>query len=725
MAQAIWAASSTREIWDVALRELVLAFDADAGLGFVQLSAQRLQIAARHRWPGDEHDAPMPIAPDSQAAFILGNSRPVISPDLLAERRFLPAAPITRLGYSSSMSVRLTSSTGVMGLLGVYSRRANAFDPAVANDFATLADMVAKGLDQAQRLAATEYRATHDELTGLLSRSAILDQLEVSLGSGAPTSVLSIDLDGFKAINDRHGHPVGDQVLQVIAERLRTEAGSSAHVGRLGGDEFFVVCASDDLVDLHLRAEHLIGACETLVTLDALELEVSASIGLAVADPDDSPHDLLRRVDRALYRAKGDGRGRVRTAPGTDAGSRRPIVLPAASLGDATVSLVREAIGEVRAVFQPIVDRDGALVGVEALTRGPVGSPLETPNVLFEAATTFGCLPELELAAKRAAFAAGVPPQLRLFVNLEPAAVERPEWLDELADAWLTGGAHPLVTVELTERALIASPGRLLHTVAFCRSLGWSIALDDVGARSDSVAALRLVKPDVVKLDISLIQGKGGNHATRVSTSVATYGDRHQIDIVAEGVEHPEQMVMGEMLGANLFQGYRFGRPGPLDAITSASAERPPPVTTAQPRVATKRQLLAISRHLESEATSSDCVLLASVQHTRFYTDRTRRQYEALARRCAFVGVVGQELGSTTHNGVRLAPVDAGDPLARRWWVVLLSSHASLAMLAEELDEPASPDAPSTAEADRRFRYRFVTEPDEVEAAALELFARF
>ncbi len=725
MAKAIGGASNPSEIWDTALPLLVEVFEADAGLGFSHLSKSRLQVVASHRWPGEVDDAPIPIAPDSQAEFVLGSGRPVVSADLGKETRFQPAAPITRLGYSSSMSSRLETPKGVSGLVGVYARRTSAFGLDAVEDFASLVSIMAIGLHQMRRLNTVEHEASHDELTGLLSRAAILDRLEVLVALDAPASAMMIDLDGFKAINDRHGHLAGDQVLRTIAQRLQAGTGLDTSVGRLGGDEFLVLSGSDDLVDLRLRAERLIGACEMLLSLDCAEVEVSASIGIAISTSHDTSHSLLTRVDHALYRAKEGGRGQVNAAPsGGLERLLRPGIPSVDPRRDFTIEALDYAIENVSAVFQPIVDRNGVTIGVEALARGPEGSPLEIPNVLFEAATTYGRLAELELAAKRAAFNGLVPRHLRLFVNLQPAAFADSGWLHRLADAWLDGGAHPRVTVELTERALIASPGRLLRAVEHCRSLGWKIAIDDIGARSDSLAALRLLKPDVVKLDISLIQGKDTNHATRIATAVAAYRDRYEADVIAEGVECSEQQVIGEVLGANLFQGFLFGRPGPLDPNLLEPAAAPPapsPVPLGVvDQVATKRHLLAISRHLEAEATSSDCVLLASLQHAKFYTRRTQRQYEALARRCGFVGLVGQQLTSATRNGVRLAGIGSDDPFARRWWVVLVSSHASLALLAEEVDTNVSlPDF------ERLFRYRLVTDPAHVEAVARELFERF
>lgn len=230
---------------------------------------------------------------------------------------------------------------------------------------------------------------------------------------------------------------------------------------------------------------------------------------------------------------------------------------------------------------------------------------------------------DLELEAKRLTLAAELPEELALFINFEPSILGDPEWLERMTEVPAGADARRHLVAELTERAVLAAPGRLLAAVEACRSIGLRIALDDVGARSESLAA-----------------------------------------------------------SSELW--------------------------------ATKRDLLDVSRHIESQALTSDTMILSSIQRSEFLSERTQRQYRALARRCGFVGLVGEGLcgvSGVSMEGVRVAEVQPGHPMVDSWHVVLLSPTISLA-----------PDAPAM---ERRFRYRLVTDAVEVEAAANRLLAYF
>src|SRR4051812_30499089 len=283
----------------------------------------------------------------------------------------------------------------------------------------------------------------------------------------------------------------------------------------------------------------------------------------------------------------------------------------------------------VTTVFQQIVRLDPwnrrrhEVVGYEALTRGPAGTPWEDPMALFEAAAERGRLAELDwvcrATAYRGALDAGLPFGLTLFVNAERAAVGVP-CPPDLAPTILDAQLRLRVVVEMTERAIGDDPSALLTAAEACRGSGWGVALDDVGAEPASLSVMPFVHPDVVKLDRHLTQQPGGGYAARVVNAVVAYAERAGAAVLAEGVETREHLDAALAMGATLGQGWLFDRPGPLPPDVSARRGSPSvPFVAAPPSAggrtpyeivaarrptaeATKRMLLPLSHYLESKA---------------------------------------------------------------------------------------------------------------------------
>ena len=278
--------------------------------------------------------------------------------------------------------------------------------------------------------------------------------------------------------------------------------------------------------------------------------------------------------------------------------------------------------GAVRSVFQPIVDLDtGAVVAYEALARGPQG-PLERPDVLFSAARTAGCLAELDEACRVAAFRGGrdqgLLAPLALFVNVEPEVLDSAPLEDLLEIAAGVDGALRVV-LEITERALAARPAELLRTVERVRELGWGVALDDVGAEALSLAFMPLLRPDVVKLDLTLVQQRPGPAVAQIMNAVNAYAERSGALVLAEGIENAEHLAVARALGARLGQGWLFGRPvphalpGPVGELVLPPAPQVAgehasvsPFSCLPPdpalRRAPKSLLIELSKQLEREA---------------------------------------------------------------------------------------------------------------------------
>lgn len=400
---------------------------------------------------------------------------------------------------------------------------------------------------------------------------------------------------------------------------------------------------------------------------------------------------------------------------------------------------VREVIaaGALRSVLQPIVDlASGAVVGYEALARGPVG-PLERPDALFARARAEGLLAELDAACRRNALAAasrqGIVRPLAIFVNVEPEVVDAAP-LDELLTISEQTPRGLRVVVEMTERSLAARPAELLRTVQQIRRAGWEIAIDDVGADPASLAFMPLLRPDVVKLDLSLVQRRPSADIAQIMNAVNAYAEHTGAQVLAEGIETPEHVLMAQALGAQLGQGWHYGRPAehrdrsvPMGSLRSTGA--PPAQLTgspfdclpvdAEPRIAPKRLLIELSKQLEREALriGDTCIVAATFQYARHFTPDTRRRYHLLAEQTAFVCALGAGLTTEPLPGLRGASLDADDPILGEWSITVVAPHFAVALLARDLHDEGPDD-------DRRFEYSITYQRDAVVRATNVLLSR-
>jgi len=396
------------------------------------------------------------------------------------------------------------------------------------------------------------------------------------------------------------------------------------------------------------------------------------------------------------------------------------------------------APGGVRSVFQPIVELDtGRVVAYEALARGPQG-PLERPDLLFAAARAAGRLAELDELCRAAAFRGaveqGLLAPLTVFVNVEPEVLDSAPIDDLLAIA--EGAPRDLrIVLEITERALSARPAELLRTVERVRSLGWSVAVDDVGADSMSLAFLPLLAPDVIKLDLSLVQDRPGPAIAEIMNAVNAHAERTGALVLAEGIETEEHLATARALGATLGQGWLFGRPGPGAApglpsgeLALAAAPATAPVDVSPfaclpgevpLRRSVKSLLIELSKQLEREAMrlGETCVVAATFQEARHFTPSTIQRYRDLVERTGFVCALGEDLPAEPLPGVRGATLDPSDPVRGEWDVVVLSPHFSAALLARDLGD----DGPDL---DRAFEYALTYDRDTVIRAAHALLTR-
>ncbi len=420
--------------------------------------------------------------------------------------------------------------------------------------------------------AQLSHQALHDHLTGLPNRALFESHLERAIAglarSPGAVAVLFLDLDRFKVVNDSAGHVVGDELLQVVARRLRESLRSEDVVARLGGDEFTVLLTGQLTVDDMLgAADRLRRTLTAPVRIDHHEVFTGVSVGVAyTTEPGVAPLELLRRADAALYRAKERGRGRVELFD--DELGRRL----AGRLHLETA--LRRGIerGEIEVYYQPEVElRTGRVVGVEALARWrhPEHGVLAAGSFIDLAEETGLIVPIGELVLRQACeqVAAWGRAGHRLTVrcNLSARQLTEPALLATVAAACTGGGLDPRrLCLEITETTLMADPVAGLQMLRGLAGLGVELAIDDFGTGYSSLAYLKRFPLDVLKIDRSFVAGlPGDTDDVAIVTTIVRLAETLGMAITAEGVETEAQRACLLGLGVGRGQGFLFSPPVP------------------------------------------------------------------------------------------------------------------------------------------------------------------
>lgn len=310
---------------------------------------------------------------------------------------------------------------------------------------------------------------------------------------------------------------------------------------------------------------------------------------------------------------------------------------------------------------------------------------------------------------------AGLAAPAALFVNVEPEAIGvEPVQAD--ARFWRDAPTRPRIFFEVTERALTSGPAQLLEAVERMRASGFGIALDDVGADQRSLALLPLLRPDVVKLDMSLIHEHPSRRSGEVMNGVCAYAEQTGATILAEGVEDERHLLAARSLGATLVQGWLFGRPGPLPqsphvrrsaarlGIAPHVVPRSPVALVharRSPRVGRKDVLLSVTRALEAHALElgEHAVVAATFQHARHFSPRTRARYEQLGARTSLTVALGIGMPDPPAAKVRGGRLFPDDELIGEWDIAVLAPHYAGALVARDLGDEGP---------DRERRFEFV-----------------
>lgn len=432
-----------------------------------------------------------------------------------------------------------------------------------------------------------DYLARHDPLTSLVNRNEFTNALAaaVSTGGRGKTAVLCLDLDEFKAINDGHGHDVGDAVLRVVAQRLRGVLRADATVARLGGDEFAVLVPVQGAEEAGAVADRLIDTLTRPFSVRELLFRVGISIGIALA-PDDGgdSETLYRNADLALYRAKAAGRGTWRLYNGEmdeDLFSRR---LLARDLRDAMPN------GELFVVYQPIFDlRTREIAGLEALVRWQHPTRgLVMPGEFIPTAEKSGLVSALGIfvLAEAADLAAQLPDGIGIAVNLSPVQLRDEALVAKVERVLAARDVSPSrIGFEITESMMIEPNSRPLDRLAELRSRGHQIALDDFGVAYSSLGVLRSFRFDRLKVDSSFVadltSGGGGNPILETIIGLARLLG---ISVAAEGVENEHQASLLVDYGCTAAQGFYFSEPmNAAEVVAFVAARRAPPLCLPVP----------------------------------------------------------------------------------------------------------------------------------------------
>ncbi len=420
--------------------------------------------------------------------------------------------------------------------------------------------------------ARLNFEATHDALTGLANRRAVEQELSCALKTGAGASVIYIDLDGFKDVNDLYGHAFGDQVLMALSQRLQLKVPDNWLVARLGGDEFLLLWQGPEHAALENESRLVAGKLVELIRQPLIvasrPINLGASAGVYIAQPNDDVETCLRCADLAMYQSKISGRGAV------------TLYDPEAHyVADAEMALLRDideglAAREFLMHYQPQFSVSGQLLGVEALLRWQHDGVLVRPAEFIAVAERAECIHALgqlalELACRdfvkwrRALAAKQQSASQFVAINVSPAQLSAAGFVEQVLAVVKKYQLPPeLVHLEITETVVFGNIENTIAVLHQLRQAGFVIVLDDFGTGYSSLNYLAQLPIDKVKLDRSFIAKIDHDERYRhvVRTTISMCHDLG-MQVVCEGVETTQQLDVVKSLGCDELQGFCLAKP--------------------------------------------------------------------------------------------------------------------------------------------------------------------
>ncbi len=487
---------------------------------------------------------------------------------------FLPDLP----PFSQVVFVPLVAREGIEGIMSFGCRTADwQLSTAVRDFLMTVAELIAGSLARRRSALALRYRAQRDALTGLANRRTLIDRLDDALvrsrRNGSWVSLLFIDCDGFKDVNDRHGHDVGDALLIAIADRLQQVCRGGETVARFGGDEF-VVMVESDLPEAAVDAlgERIVENVSGSYVCDGTPVPVTVSVGVAVHHGDDEPIDataMFRRADLAMYRSKRLGKNRAELfTEEMEAHTRDRFEL---------VSDLRSAVrvsDELVLWYQPIFNlMEDRLSGYEALVRwNHPTRGLLFPGSFIELAEESGLIADLgwlvlDLALRDFSSwreQGWVRQDATIAINLSVRQIIADDFYSLVSKRMELAGVPPeLIELEVTE-SVFADRTTVVPRLTKLRDLGVKLSIDDFGTGYSSLSYLRDLPVDILKIDRSFVEGLGASaRDDALVGTLITLSKQLSLDTIAEGVEQDRQLATLAELGCTRAQGYLLGRPQP------------------------------------------------------------------------------------------------------------------------------------------------------------------
>ena len=422
------------------------------------------------------------------------------------------------------------------------------------------------------------FMARHDALTRLPNRTLLAERIELAVaqvGRGSGFAVFCLDLDNFKQVNDTLGHPVGDELLCAVADRLNACVREIDTVARLGGDEFAVIqCGVQGGEEAERLARRIVECVGAPYELNGHRVVVGCSVGISMSPGDGTTGEkLLKNADVALYRAKMEGRGTWRFfEPAMDASlqRRRAIEL------DLREAMVKD---EFSLYYQPLYDLHlDRICGFEALLRWHHPKRgLVAPDQFIPIAEEIGLIGPLgEWVLNRACEQAVTwPSEMKLAVNVSAVQFRDPDFIDVAVDALAASKLSPRrLELEITESVFLANSSETLATLHKLKALGLRIALDDFGTGYSSLSYLRSFPFDKLKIDKSFVRDATATHGSKsIVRAVISLGRSLGMTTIAEGIETVEQLDHMRAEGCNEAQGFLFSHPVPVTEIAGKILE--------------------------------------------------------------------------------------------------------------------------------------------------------
>jgi len=476
-------------------------------------------------------------------------------------------------GAAATFEARIPRADDKQRIVEIYGTNMEE-EPAIGGRLLNLRDMTdRKGMEEQLRRLAF-----HDPLTLLANRSLFRDRVEhavtVSKRNGRGVAVMFVDLDNFKKINDSFGHAQGDRVLHKSAQRLVKSTRTGDTVARLGGDEFAVLLENltgkEQVVEIAAR---IVASLQESLELPGPDLRVTASVGVAFAEPEEGVEELMRNADVAMYSAKAQGKGRFTIY--------EPAMNRAASKRQELETEIAAALAEAQFLlhYQPIVDlNSNYLLGVEALVRwrhpkrgllGPaefIGVAEETGQIVV-----LGRWVLAQACREVRVWQSRLPEgrQVRVGVNVSAAQLSQSDICEDVATALGISEIDPgCLVIELTESVLMQNTEEVLAKLTELKKLGVRIAIDDFGTGYSSLSYLHRFPIDILKIDRSFVEQLGNiEDGAGLARSIITLGETLGLEVVAEGIEleHQQRELIG--LGCVAGQGYYYSKPALLHEI--------------------------------------------------------------------------------------------------------------------------------------------------------------